>query len=588
MNIRLQKISKAVLKLKAYSGSGYCDVYASGAYIGYPSFSAAGYTAVDITGAFIAASGDLTVEFTAQSSALMYLYASGTYAPILEVEYLTGDDSVPAKKSFSFAGGVSGELNLSTGELAASFADVSAGGSALRLEIAHVYKKSDTDYNCGDDWRLNLHQTLVKNTASNVGVDYIYTDAAGEKHGFIETYYYLNNDNGKSIINNKSDITVELDGSLSCAAGTSIVEVFKDQRTATGLKLTTVIDGFKYAEHVEQRQEEQIQLEEGIRSYKNNLKEYVAMNVADGINSGVITHEIKGFFLNETKNGVVNDVLTKAAFKSFLTQADTGMVLTRSEALQYNSLLLQKTSAATTARNVGKLVGTSTYANTDYSDSGIARKFATGAYSKYLIDLKRLVKDLNTDYATLLKKSNYGVSGLNYQYDEYMDYLGSKGYVSGSNCCVTGITGVGSQAALTVNPAASNTITNLTVPYSHLSNNYCDLQAELERIADDLDMVHRGQGDLGAVYVNERERQKVLEQRLRLFQKEFSNRTDKLRINIERVEQEINAFMETEQRKLVDEQLAMITGKAAQNLDDLKRLYKAYVNKEFEWKKLNK
>lgn len=342
LNLEQQKISKVILKLLPDSGAAP-DAYHS----------------FDITNTFIKESGDLNFEImkdfvlkplpldivkpvkpeeTELISPKPPIAPGGSaVAPvdtILEVEYLTNDDSVLPKESFSLAGGIEGTLNLSTGEFVTVFPDVSVKSSALACKISHVYKKNSANYGCGKNWRLNLHQTLVKNTVENEGVDYIYTDSDGEKHGFMETYYYLDQSNKKVTVD-KSAVTAKLDGSLWYKkTRTHEVEVFKDQRTATGLelKLSTKMEGFKNAENLEQRQKEQKQAEEYLDSMEKHLKEQVVMNIFDG----TISCELKNFF--------TDNVLSNAAFNTFVSKISSGvsMVLSKGEAMQYASLLLQQ------------------------------------------------------------------------------------------------------------------------------------------------------------------------------------------------------------------------------------------------------
>lgn len=251
----------------------------------------------------------------------------------LEVEYLTNDDSVPAEENFAFAGGTEGTLNLATGELVAAFTDTVLKSSALSCKISHVYKKSDKDYGCGRNWRLNLHQTLVKNKQGTLhkGVDYIYTDGDGQRHGFMETYYYLGEKDNKIVVE-KDKVTVELDGSLWYKTEKGNCQVYKEQRTATGMKLSARLEDFKNIEFLEQRTKEQRELEEYIKSYGNNLKEYVIVDYEKGniANKG----GLERFF--------IGNILSIDGFRSFMSQSLGKMILPESEAIQYRSLLLQR------------------------------------------------------------------------------------------------------------------------------------------------------------------------------------------------------------------------------------------------------
>lgn len=74
----------------------------------------------------------------------------------------------------------------------------------------------------------------------------------------------------------------------------------------------------------------------------------------------------------------------------------------------------------------------------------------------------------------------------------------------------------------------------------------------------------------------------VLEQRLKLFQEDFQNRVEKLQQNIAIFEQEINDFIEGEQRQLVNRQIDMIIEHSAANVIEVEKYFKTYHNKRHE------
>ena len=275
LNLADHKISRVILKLRSYSyGTGGIFAVNSKQY----SCGLSQIVDVDITAAIRSASGDCTVTFDPYSYAFLQFYASGTNGPVLEVEYLTNEKTRLTKKRFPLGGIASGDLNLSTGELVTSFSDVPGENALLGDGIFHVYKKSTNDFGAGKNFRLNLHEELKENTTNVLDANYIYTDAFGEKHGFKDTYYYLNSSNSRVDISeaNKKDITAELDGRLTY----NNREVFKDQRTSSGWKAITQLDkAFKNADLVEQRQDEVKQLEEQIKAYETHLQSYCIVRV---------------------------------------------------------------------------------------------------------------------------------------------------------------------------------------------------------------------------------------------------------------------------------------------------------------------
>ena len=326
MNLAEHKISRATLQLRSNSSGvpGWITVNNKNYYCGLSQLLEA-----DITDTFRNAAGDFTVTiepYTTVDLSFPTVSANGFF---LEVEYLTNEKTRLTKKRFPLGGIASGDLNLSTGELVTSFSDVPGENALLGDGIFHVYKKSANDFGAGKNFRLNLHEELKENTTNVLDANYIYTDAFGEKHGFKDTYYYLNSSNSRVDISeaNKKDITAELDGRLTY----NNREVFKEQRTSSGWKAITQLDkAFKNADLVEQRQEEVKQLEEQVESYRNTLKDIVCVNKSGGI----IVYRLKDYFSNNE--------LAKSNFDTFVGYVSSSrLVLSESEALSYRAMKLQ-------------------------------------------------------------------------------------------------------------------------------------------------------------------------------------------------------------------------------------------------------
>lgn len=113
--------------------------------------------------------------------------------------------------------------------------------------------------------------------------NYIYTDNRGDKHGFKDTYYYINTSGGKQSISNKTSIVVDMGGELTYTTGGKIYKVYQEQHTSTGLKAITKIEGFKYADYLEQREDEYKQLENQKQSCEITLKIWFWHEPATGI-----------------------------------------------------------------------------------------------------------------------------------------------------------------------------------------------------------------------------------------------------------------------------------------------------------------
>ena len=207
LNMLKNRIASAKLTLTpTKSFSGYMK--ADGIYKYYNG----GNLEINLTSQLKSASTS-NIDIWIEPSYYTYEYIDGSFSmtnnpPILEVEYFTNENTNPTIEEFSLAGCMSGALNLGTGELTAAFGDATTDGTALSLGVSHHYKKSGRTSNFGKSWRLNVEQKLEKNTDSALDANYIYTDAAGEKHGFKDFYYYLNASDKKVYVTDKASINV--------------------------------------------------------------------------------------------------------------------------------------------------------------------------------------------------------------------------------------------------------------------------------------------------------------------------------------------------------------------------------------------
>ena len=564
MDLLEYPISSVTMILKPYriSSQGYCYINNTSIYL-----SNTAEKRIPVTSAFKNAVGDFTIEVKPRSTYTVNaeFYYSGAHAPVIEIEYLTNGKSKIVKQQLTLAGGAGGEYNVSTGDFSAHFADVSSADSVLGFGIAHVYKKSGEDFHFGKNIRLNLNETLSKTGASALDADYVYTDANGEKQGFKDTYYYINGSGNKTAVD-KEMVTVDLNGELSYTTGGITYEVQKEQRTKTGLTAITKLEGFKGAELVEQRIDEQIQVEEQLANIKQGLKEYVSCNISDGT------------LIKEAKNYLED-------FDSFLNINENQMILPLNDYIQFSSALLQIEESDSQNIGQGKYVSSSTFnSSEDYSDGELDEKrFSLTKYSKYLSDLRHLVRDLRADYATLTKKSDYGSSKSSYQYDEYYKYLQENNIKEGLDTKICTFEGASTDFTYILQ-AFSSVISQIEEYYgknhAHLKEGYCDLKSEIESINNWLDDYYASKED------DEGEVVKVLRNaqrdRQESFEVPFANRVEKLQANINKFEQEINDFVNEETIKLYRLQIEFYRNCREYHLNNAKKYYKEYVNLQYQ------
>ncbi len=569
----------------------------------------------------------------------------------------------------------SGKINLATGAL--RFNHQCGNEVALVYNDGQTEKRSTAVYDAegkktkfrhgvGKGFKLNLEQFLIKRKGTENQSVYTYVDGEGNYHEFSEKYYYTTEGAiGKKhkIYVPKSKVQVDLNGHLKYVIKEhDEKEILIERKTTNGLRLEQDYSGFKGAKYLEQRQQEQIELEENIDALKKQLKNYVIIdkhtgkivdkgNLKDKFNKNdelsVAAYENFLIALNKSSSKTpLNNALNTIQNNPFLNGTIGGFIgtiggfigtigsnvlngaisvidnsrilLTESEAIQYQSLLLQQTVVSD--KLTSKLFVNSTYKDTEYySDEQNIKKniFKKGEYNKTLIMLRRLVHDLRKDYATLTRKLNYSytyspaiynnplhaaidsaISGAintplvknqdHYQYEAYVDYLNRHNYKESESTCCIDINRIKDDYNLNKNIHYLESNKNLTIDIGHIQGKYCDLKLELERINDHLDSYYRNLDTKDAKDTRDMKvRQKVVEQRLRLFQQEFSDRTDKLQANINKFEAEINDFIEQAQGELINRQIVMLLETSENNKADLEKYFKQYYNAKHQLTQMN-
>ena len=320
INLMEGKISSVKLILTPY-GSFSGRMYVNGSLTNYY-YASNGKLELDITSRFKANAGDFTVTlepYTAYSNMQFYLSDN---PPVIEIEYLTNENVRPTKKTFTLAGIATGEVNLANGSMVTSICDVKPENSVMGMGICHIHKRNADNYSLGGNFRLNLNETLVRCDDG----DYIYTDSNGDKHGFHDYYYYINNSGVKKYITDKSSIVVDVEGRMTYTESNQTYSVTCEYKSTAGLKAMATLEGVKNADYFEQRTDEYKKVENAFKEYEYGLKEFVRFNT----NTGAIIDRFSKYELNATSCEEFKDGL-----------AESEMILPVGEAMNYISALLQ-------------------------------------------------------------------------------------------------------------------------------------------------------------------------------------------------------------------------------------------------------
>ncbi len=213
------------------------------------------------------------------NSSRISFYTVGSNAPQLIFEYTDSEIDFDSNdeyniKEFNLNEKSSAYLNLNSGALTTTFYDFGIGG-VLPVKISHVHRLGTGESVYGNNWRLNLGMKLkVAENDTNKNTRYLFTDELGDEYAFSEKYYYF--DNGRRVFIAKSEVTININGELSYSGN----PVYKHQ-SCRGYTLIPEINDYISSDLIEQRQSEQIELEDFINSCEASLINYVKFDTTD-------------------------------------------------------------------------------------------------------------------------------------------------------------------------------------------------------------------------------------------------------------------------------------------------------------------
>jgi len=303
------------------------------------------------------------------------------------------------------------EVDVSTLDMTTHINVIPPSKSVMGLGVNFSYKKGNQNENLGKGFSLNLNETFKENEDATVFADYVYTDGKGNKHGFKEYFYYLNDDKERVYISApaledatvietelakqkrlRESITINLDGKLEFTVDGKKREVFPEYRSAT--KVKAMPNGKEYINFsiFENRSTEEKQMEERLTALKNTLKDfrYVYTNRKD----------IGSFLFSGTINSKAHDYLS--------TIETTTMLLPNNEAIQYKMLKEQRESYC--ADNVGNIVS---------SDASIKRTMAN--LERQLHNLTEQCKVYAQNVSSSYKQAI--INALNFESENMTDYI---------------------------------------------------------------------------------------------------------------------------------------------------------------------
>lgn len=171
------------------------------------------------------------------------------------------------KKNFTVADGVTAILKLKDREPIIEIEDIS--DPTLGVAVRHLYVTETNGNGYVGRWCTNLEERLVLEASGK----WVYTNTMGERFVFTEAFYRLDADGTRVLTPaTKSDVSADSTGRLWYGEA----EVFRVLYTDDGHRATTRLADINNAEWLEQRYDEEAEVEETLTSLEETLCAYMA------------------------------------------------------------------------------------------------------------------------------------------------------------------------------------------------------------------------------------------------------------------------------------------------------------------------
>ena len=312
--------------------------------------------------------GNVTVLLDkASSNGVVFFYNGGALSPYFEFAYINSSIKEKTIREYSNLENVSHNINLVTKEVNTIISDLSNDSLPFDVPIVHVFKESIKDYGLGYNFRLNLHDKLLKVSSNLLTSNYVYEDLLGDLHSFDEIFYYYN-DSGNKMFIQKNDVIIENDLSLYINVSDKRYKVYKEEYSTSGLKASTQLETFKRVDLLIQKNEEIAEKEGYLQTYKVQIEDYLIWN---GINDSA-TNKL--------------DYSNYDTFYNLLSNLGENYLLTQSEYAEIKELLDEERTA-----QLRKI-------KTRQADTILHLKGLYKAYSNYLFQLNNLKKTTPINY----------------------------------------------------------------------------------------------------------------------------------------------------------------------------------------------
>ena len=256
------------------------------------------------------------------------------YISLTEYRKNCGSHTIDLKK----AGKLSVDLTTKGTRLVAPIA--ASDNNPLPLEITANYNSDSSELKgvakpLGKKWNLNICQYLKQNNIepkSELSIEnsenkqpieelsFTYIDENGKEQLIEEKYYYLDNNN--KVYVNRSDISIDVDGTLKYSSDTvenKIVE--KELESVSGLKLVSSISDIEGSNLIDYGPEEYTKLKETVNSTDQTIKD-IEYNISQNekqicllaLTKLVLNKELENNKTNAQLNKEYVDLLNKIEF----------------------------------------------------------------------------------------------------------------------------------------------------------------------------------------------------------------------------------------------------------------------------------
>ena len=241
------------------------------------------------------------VDFSDETNLYLGLHNSIYDAISFNIEYII-DEYGNAKRSIPLNEKINSTVNLTNGDLVFNIVDTFIKAGQIQFPIFHTYRRSNLKHNCGNRYNLNIHQNIKR-----IGENYFFFNKNGEYEKINEYFFYIIN--GEKIYVDKQHVDFSNEYELFIRLYGVSHKIYREQTTDSGLIFKSRLEGIKNIKYIDQRIDEEKEIEDYLKDCISSLKSLKLFNIdtASTVEFNVIINEeLDNFasFLNNVSDSI--------------------------------------------------------------------------------------------------------------------------------------------------------------------------------------------------------------------------------------------------------------------------------------------